>query len=247
MAVAILDGDIIAFRACSVLGVSPWDPEEKCPLSEGEAKWAASQTVRNWIEAAECDSGIICLTGDANFRKVIEPTYKAGRGEKPETLAAVKAMLAKDFDSRLVEGLEADDLMGIMMTNGRYPNAVAVSIDKDLRTIPGRHFNPVKKEAFVTSPAHADYLWLYQTLIGDVVDGYKGCPGIGPARAEKVLKPPTWASVAAAFAKAGKTEEEAILQARLARILRASDYDKKTKEVILWHPSAPMRLAITAA
>ncbi|UZT50427.1 exonuclease [Enterobacter phage 04_vB_Eclo_IJM] len=38
-------------------------------------------------------------------------------------------------------------------------------------------------------------------------------------------------------AKAGMTEQELLVQAQVARICRASDYDPKSKEVILWTPS----------
>jgi DNA polymerase-1 len=42
--------------------------------------------------------------------------------------------------------------------------------------------------------------------------------------------------VVAAFESKGLTEEDALVQARVARICRASDYDFKTKEVKLWNP-----------
>jgi DNA polymerase-1 len=38
------------------------------------------------------------------------------------------------------------------------------------------------------------------------------------------------------FARAGLTAEDALLQARLARILHNDDYDHAKKEPILWTP-----------
>ena len=74
-----------------------------------------------------------------------------------------------------------------------------------------------------------------QTLIGDIADGYKGCPGIGAVKAKKLLdEAPVWATVKDAYEKAGLTEEDALQQARMARILRSSDYPDG--QVKLWSP-----------
>jgi DNA polymerase-1 len=43
--------------------------------------------------------------------------------------------------------------------------------------------------------------------------------------------------VVSLYAKAGLTEADALRQARLARILRWTDWDNKKKEPILWTPS----------
>jgi len=41
----------------------------------------------------------------------------------------------------------------------------------------------------------------------------------------------------AAFESRGLTEEDALIQARVARILRADDYDFKESQPILWSPA----------
>lgn len=45
-----------------------------------------------------------------------------------------------------------------------------------------------------------------------------------------------WTSVVSAYLKAGLTEQDAIIQARCARILRHGDFNFETKEVNLWSP-----------
>lgn len=45
-----------------------------------------------------------------------------------------------------------------------------------------------------------------------------------------------WGRLVTLFARYGFTEEDALVQARVSRILRASDYDFNKKEVILWTP-----------
>lgn len=119
------------------------------------------------------------------------------------------------------------------------------------------------------TPEMADRYHLYQTLIGDTTDGYTGCPGVGPVAADKILDDPRalireeyevtrgkdagatkvrwktgdpvsqWEAIVAQYERAGLTEDDALTQARVARILRASDYDFKNKEILPWCPPTP--------
>ena len=45
-----------------------------------------------------------------------------------------------------------------------------------------------------------------------------------------------WKTVEDAYIKAGLTAEDALLQGRLARILRDTDWDFEKEEVRLWKP-----------
>jgi DNA polymerase-1 len=109
-------------------------------------------------------------------------------------------------------------------------------------------FNPDKPDEGVVpiSPARADWYHLMQTLTGDPTDNYSGCKGVGPVKAEKLL-PATdhdqawdgalaWERVSEAFNKAGLTDDDALTQARIARVLRHGDYNFETAEVRLWTP-----------
>ena len=46
----------------------------------------------------------------------------------------------------------------------------------------------------------------------------------------------SWKTVVSAFEKQGLSENDALTQARVARILRAEDYNFKTHKPILWTP-----------
>ena len=103
------------------------------------------------------------------------------------------------------------------------------------RTIPGRIYRLGEMHE-ITEKA-ADYNWLTQTLTGDTADGYKGCPGIGPKAAMSILnKDCSFNAVLKAFENAGLTYDDALRQARLARILRYEDYNFEHKKVNLWEP-----------
>jgi DNA polymerase-1 len=83
-----------------------------------------------------------------------------------------------------------------------------------------------------------------QTLAGDQTDGYAGCPGLGIKRAVALFeeKGYRWKTVVDAFAEKDLSEEVAIENARLAKILTANDYDFINKQPILWTPTSNYRL-----
>ena len=221
---------------------------------------AAIETIVAWQALSRCSDCIVAFTGRDNFRKRVLPTYKANRAGKvkPIAYAHVVERVSFYFETRCVEGLEADDVLGILATTETYSDAIILTVDKDLRTIPARHFNPLKDtKPVLRSEYAADAQWLMQALTGDPSDGYTGIPGIGPKKAEKLLGgdirqlaaqrcgPRTlWSRVLAAYHAAKLTEDDALVQARVARILRRCDYDKITKEVLLWHPTTPVRIPL---
>ena len=117
-----------------------------------------------------------------------------------------------------------------------------VSVDKDLLTVPGYHWDFEKKEMFYVDEGLADYNFYMQTLTGDATDGYKGCPGVGPVKAKRILDKAIeedidmWDAVVDTFIKAKLSRDEAILQARMAYILRKDQYDGLDNYPKLWYP-----------
>jgi hypothetical protein len=140
-----------------------------------------------------------------------------------------------------IAGLEADDLLGIYGTGTQFPNPVIVSIDKDMHTLPAKFFNPDKmRRPIRTSLGMANTLMFKQAMTGDSTDNYKGIPGTGPSKAEKIIQSApaanVWPTVEKAFIDAKLTRDYAITMVQLARILRAEDFNFETGEVRLWHP-----------
>lgn len=245
--IALLDGDIFAYEIAA-------GAEE--PIHWGDGLW----TLHAWEEPAKAkldgrieelsdsigaDRIIVTISDDANWRKGVLPSYKENRTgqRKPMLLNILKDHLSENYETFIRPSLEADDVLGILSTWEKLKgDKVIITKDKDLQTIPGLHYLSHKEErgVFEVSEDEANLWHLIQTLSGDVTDGYKGCPGIGVVRAEKALKdlPPEerWPKVVELFEKAGLGEDEALTQARVARICRASDYDFKKREVKLWTP-----------
>jgi DNA polymerase-1 len=104
-----------------------------------------------------------------------------------------------------------------------------------MRQIPGRLYD-LKEQTIITETEGWQW-FLIQTLAGDSTDGYSGAPGFGVKTSSKFFSENgyTWNSVVSAFASKGLTEEDALMNARLAKILTSNDYDG-TKP-ILWSPS----------
>ena len=81
---------------------------------------------------------------------------------------------------------------------------------------------------------------LIQTLAGDQTDGYSGVPGIGIKRAVALFDECEycWDTVVKAFTDKDLTEEDALINARLAKILTNKEYDFDKQSVIPWCPTA---------
>ena len=172
-----------------------------------------------------------------NFRKKISPDYKGHRNrKKPCGYKRVISNLRIEYNVIIMDELEADDAMGIYAT--QHPGNVIVSPDKDMKQIPGKLYN--LEDNFVISEEDGAKWHLIQTLAGDQTDGYSGVPGIGVKRAETLFNKEgyNWATVVKAFVDKGLTEEDALLNARLARILTIDDYDTKEQQPKLWTPEA---------
>jgi DNA polymerase-1 len=183
----------------------------------------------------------MCLSSYPTFRHQLSPEYKANRAgrRKPLGLRDMRAWLESEYDVRCHQNLEADDVMGILMTNGSYRDPIMVTADKDMRTIPGKLLRMDKME--INDVGDANRNWMTQALVGDTSDNYPGLKGFGPVKAEKLLAehhtlPAMWNAVVGAYRKGGETFGNALLNARMARILRYGDYDFTAATVELWDP-----------
>jgi len=202
------------------------------------AKRVFTSMVETVKTALDLDRVVMCISDKKNFRKSVRNDYKSNRkgSRKPLGYGALLEWVRETNESITVPFLEADDVMGILAT---APNSrsIIVSDDKDMRTIPSKLYRPTNQELIDVTPAMALSSFYTQVLVGDPVDGYKGVPKCGPVTAAKILgNRPDWSQIKAAYEKAGMCEEEAIVQAQLARILHYDDYLLDTNEIKLWRP-----------
>ena len=203
-----------------------------------QAKKSFTERLESFKRRLDGGEVLLCFTTGSNFRKTVYEPYKSNRKKtrKPVGYVHMVGWAMEQWPSITVDTLEADDIMGILQSAPGY-ETVVVSDDKDLLGIPGTVYRPMKDEIIDVSLPEADAWFLKQCLMGDTTDGYKGCPGMGPKTAEKVLgNHPSWEQVAQAYIKAGLTREDALVQSRCARILRWDDWDQDKQQLKLWEP-----------
>ena len=263
----LFDGDVAAYQ----FGFAAERPVEwpgglwTMHADANMAQFTLNDMLETLMDELKGDRLVVVLSDDdedRQFRYKLAADYKANRKgkRKPMLHPKLREFMKLNYDVYQRPTLEGDDTLGILLTSPTIIKGekICVSIDKDMKTVPGLHYNTNKKDAGIVEVTEdeADYFHMLQTLTGDTVDNYKGCPGVGPVAAERILVDAVaggvghderfefdaldneyaWEQVVAAYEKKGLGEEEALRQARLARILRAEDYDFEKKKVILWTP-----------
>lgn len=247
----LIDGDILLFKFAfrHQTKINWGDGIESVSVDEEAAKYDVDVFIDKLVKKTGCGKHIVCFTSKLNFRYKVLPTYKHNRvnSEPPIMLKVIKDHLRATHTWRDCDWLEADDLMGIMGT--KQPDEyVLATIDKDFLCLPCTLFNWDK----MTFPARiseqeADFWFHYQWLIGDSTDGYTGIKGVGDKGARKILNSNTkmngqtteemTEAVLEAYMQRCIPYEQCLQQARMARILRHTDWDWEKNEVILWEPT----------
>ena len=242
--VLLIDGDILLYKIAlnneveTHWGDGLWTLHSDANICKADV----DLVIDDLGASLEADDYVVALTDSKNFRKDVLPTYKNNRKDKrkPLALKELREYVIKKHRGVVWDNLEADDVMGIMATEPTEEERIVVTIDKDLKTVPcnlssdGLNVERIPERL-------ADYWFMIQTLTGDKVDGYDGVEGIGIKTAEKLIKKYTnvplldlWKIVKKIYVDKGYTEDEALQQARVARILRHGEYNKKTGKVKLW-------------
>ena len=137
-----------------------------------------------------CTTMYLSSSSKDNFRYDVATTrpYKGNRdaAHRPTHEEAIRAYIIENWDTRIADGEEADDLLGIAQTKDPE-GTILISIDKDLNQIPGLKYNFVDDRIYTITPEQGDYNFYMQLLTGDTTDNIPGLPGIGPGKAAKAL------------------------------------------------------------
>lgn len=241
---ALIDGDVVLYEITASCEQA-WDwGDDMWTLHSDfrEARQRFDCWVTDLLKLLKLDQSVIALSDKENWRKKVLTTYKANRKgkRKPLIYPVLREYVERVYKCVQYPTLEADDVLGILSTDPSSDSQdVVVTIDKDLKTIPGLHYNPNHPEEGVVEVTleQADFNHLTQAIAGDPVDGYSGCPGLGPVRAERLLnEQASWSTVVKAYESKKLSESDALVQAQVARILRHGEYDIVTETVKLWSP-----------
>lgn len=255
----LVDADILAYQAVSegMEEVRTPDDEWTYRVDMKKVRQMVEERVLEHMADLKAKAVVMAFGSRSNWRKRVMAEYKANRtGKKPLGYWDLVKWMSSEWPTKTAPDLEADDVIGLMATSAEFMpdhDKIVVSEDKDFQGVPCQLWSPRKPELGIRTigEADADMFHMRQTLTGDRTDGYPGCPGVGEVGAEKVLRaaieaiknPPTvhelrkamWKGVVAAYADKELGEDVALQNARVARILRASDFAEDGK-VVLWNP-----------
>lgn len=212
----IIDGDAIVYRAG--FGAKEGEPVE-------HALHNAKNMIQEILDYCAAPEYRLFIGGKGNFRDIIATVreYKGNRKDarRPEHYEAIREYLCNAWAAEKVDGMEADDACGITQCDLlQASNPILVHIDKDLKMIPGWHYNWVKKESYFQDISDADAFFWNQALIGDSTDNIPGIAGIGKKKAEKMLEGKSVLDMEDIVRKAYNNDEAFREQANLLWILR---------------------------
>lgn len=198
----VVDGSYAIFR--SFFAIRGMTGPEGNPTG---AIYGLVRQMRQLLDAFAPDYFAVAFDeNDADFRREIDPTYKANRGETPPDLAEqwpiAREFLAEMGLCTIAHGrFEADDLLATLAREGyrRGMDVVVSSGDKDLGqvVVDGTpsvvQHDPIKGlmldaaaiyQRWGVAPSQVPDV---QALAGDSIDNVTGVPGIGIKTATKLI------------------------------------------------------------
>lgn len=171
---ALIDGDLVAYRCAA--------------SAENEALevalWRVDDLIDRILSDVSADTYRLFIKGTKNFRHFIYPEYKSNRTQPPpKWLKDVTEHLLFKWNAEPQHGIETDDALGIHQRD----DTVICSLDKDLRQVPGTHYNWMKRIISEVNEYDGWFNFYRQFLMGDTSDNIIGVRGIGEKKAEKAL------------------------------------------------------------
>ena len=141
MTLLLIDGDIIAYKACATA---------ETPINWGDGLWTLrcfenevsailDDQIGKLVDEAPVNDCIVALSDKENYRKKLAPYYKANRADvrKPMLLGWARDYISSKYNTIIYRGLEADDGMGVLGTSS--PDASVWTEDEELLTMPAKH------------------------------------------------------------------------------------------------------------
>ena len=166
---------------------------------------SAKKFIANTLDFTGCHRSVVLLTKGGNcFRHHLASIqrYKGTRlgMVKPFHYDNIREYYIEHHGAKVYSKWEADDAACMALHRGSGVEGVEYvlsTIDKDLAQQAGKHVNPNKKDegVYIITEVDGWYNFYHQMLMGDTADhikglsGKKGAPGIGKAKATKLLAP----------------------------------------------------------
>lgn len=185
--IALIDGDSVAYRPAASCEPTKLKAERE-PVEYALGR--CNDLMNRILYDTGASSYELYIGGGKNFRHQIDPSYKANRATmvRPEHLEDVRGYLVTKWQARVVEGIEAEDAVGIAAYSSSE-NVVMCHIDKDLNQYPGWHYNYVTGQTYFVTPREGWKHFYIQLVMGDRVDNIPGYDGKMRQTIPKFLQP----------------------------------------------------------
>jgi len=259
---ALIDADVLRYEVGSVGQIK--EGEDVTILSFDYVARVLDEKVEAILDACTLEgvrpTPVMYLSGKTNFRDdiAVSKKYKGNRkSDKPWHFDNLTVYIKNQYETVISEGCEADDMMAAeqykTVHSAPCESTVICTRDKDLRMIPGWHYG---WECGAQREVHLHYIepdgylrkrndgkveaggmrsFYYQLLIGDDTDNIPGCPGVGPAKAYKILSeldpPEMLDAVVMQYLNKDCTEEYLLEQGQLLWMTREFTPDGRP---VLW-------------
>lgn len=181
-------------------------------LFSGIIKQNVEQYIDDVLTAtkAEAYAGFYQKSGHKNYRKDFYPGYKSKRPPKPDFIEKWGKVIMDKFEEYPgitgLEVIESDDALSIFSI--KYADKYDITyarIDKDLKCIPGNHYNYKSGTFSEVGAQEAAHFAACQVLTGDSGDTIPGVPGVGPVKADTFIK--AFPTVIQAYKAASKSKK----------------------------------------
>lgn len=227
-----------ACGACKVL--QPVDKDGFCYAEMHDVRKGMDyidQLLNGFKEKFWSNSFILVVGDKDNFRKKLNPSYKAHRGSKPLMYDILLDYIVTKYKVIALPNVEADDTARIIFEDdiNFKGEKLIVTVDKDFFSVPCNLFrdNPKNREVVTVSEEDARINEYIQIIMGDKTDGYSGVPLYGEAKAKAFVTPDTtFKDIVQLYIDNGLTEEDAIMNYNMAHIVGYKDYDFMKNDVI---------------
>lgn len=181
--------------------------EEECWADEPSTLYLTNDpTMNKLLNRYNKTNGLSPVEYKPNFREALSVSkpYKGTRlAEKPFHRDNIRAHMLNAYDTKVANGMEADDLICIDAKGNK--EVTICTRDKDLRMVEGRHygwpcgrqpqFGPMEVKGIgqielgnKKVKGWGTKFFYSQLITGDAVDNIPGLPGGGPVMAVKLLK-----------------------------------------------------------
>ena len=230
-----------------------FDEEKHCVFYTNldDAKQHVEDRIQDILQMTGCKDYELHFTSKReSFRyKLIDKMYKSTRDSRaPAGIIELRELFVSEGKATIHTKWEADDIV-VALKRDNPDKYIMCAVDKDLLySLPGRHFNYYKSEKYnipmkwlEVSKEEAQKHHYIQTLTGDPTDNVPGIRGIGPKKADKLLKDATtygemWDIVVKTYEKHNLTVIDAITTMRLVSMHQLVKNKDGEYELELWRP-----------